>query len=306
MRSPSKDIVEMFGFAPDDVSEDSRRFFQSRCCPFLGSTCTKTNHDQSEIYGACSVTSGRNEVIICPKRLYANTYQPFQDVKTRIWGEVPLIVGGSSQELRQKALKHPECVVAFGQNSGGEVTINSNGKLSIDWILQRYQKTAGRLIPVDFAALEVQSIDITGNYRDNFLAYKSLREGRPVNFIPLAGHGLNWANVHKRLIPQIIRKGNIYHHMGRCVAFVFVLPKIVYEKFDKILGDVEEEQSHSRENLTVFTYSLGKTTPAGSMRKLVLDGVKHHLLSNIVFAFSRNTQDGAPEALESKLKALLY
>ena len=121
----------------------------------------------------------------------------------------------------------------------------------------------------------------------------------------MAGHGLNWANVHKRLIPQIIRKGNVYHHMNRCVAFVFVLPKIVYEKFDEILGDVEEEASHSRENLTVFTYSLGQQSPTGRTRKLVLDGVKHHSLPNIIVAFSSNTEDGAPGALEHKLKTLL-
>lgn len=306
MRSLGKDIVELFGFAPDDVSEDSKNLFKSRHCPFLGSTCTKTNHDQSEIYGTCSVSSGRNEVIICPKRLYANAYEPFQHVTKSIWGDIPLIVGGSTQELRQKALRHPECVVSFGQNSGSEVTINSNGKLSIDWVLQRYKTTSGSLVPIDFAAIEVQSIDITGNYRENFSAYKKVREGQLVNFIPPAGHGLNWANVHKRLIPQIIRKGNVFQHMERCVAFVFVLPEIVYEKFDEILGDIEEEKTHSRENLTVFTYSLGNPTPAGSIRELVLNGVKHHSLENIILAFSTNTDNGAPAALESKLKNLLH
>ena len=173
MRSPGKDIVEMFGHAPDDISDNSNVWFKEKRCPFVGATCTKTNHDQSEIYGACSVTSGQNEVIICPKRLYADNYGPFQDVKSSIWGDLPLVIGGSSRDLLLKAQEHQECIVAFGQNSGNEVTISSNGKLSIDWVLQRYKKEAGRLIPVDFAAIEVQSIDITGNYRDNFYAYKN-------------------------------------------------------------------------------------------------------------------------------------
>ncbi|MRH21888.1 NotI family restriction endonuclease [Rhodovulum strictum] len=307
MRSSGKDIVEMFGFAPDDTTAESISFFKDRQCPFVPGACTKTNHDRSETYGTCAVTLGSAEVIICPKRLYANNYEPFQHVKSKIWGDaIPLIVGGTTDDLRRKALKHQECVVAFGQNSGSEVTINSNGKLSIDWILQRYRNTSGRLVPIDFAALEVQSIDITGNYRENFTAYKNLRDGSRVNYIPPAGHGLNWANVHKRLIPQIIRKGNVYHHMSRCIAFVFVLPKIVYEKFDEILGDVEEESNHSKDNLTVFTYSLGGNVPAGKIRGLVLNEVKHHSLANIVFAFSSNTEDGAPAALESKLKSLLY
>jgi len=40
-------------------------------------------------------------------------------------------------------------------------------------------------------------------------AYKNL-EKNPNLQIPPSKHGMNWANVHKRLIPQIIRKGQIY------------------------------------------------------------------------------------------------
>lgn len=305
MRSRGKDIVELFGFAPDDVSPEAVDVFKRSFCPFVSTPCTKTNHDQSVVYGTCAVTAGSDEVIICPKRLYAENFRVFTDVVSAIWGGLPLIVGGTVEALHSKARRHDECVVAFGQGSGREISINSNGKLSIDWILQRYRMQNGRLSPIDFVAIEVQSIDITGNYRETFTAYQHLKHGRPVRFIPDAGHGMNWANVHKRLIPQIIRKGNIYIQMNRCRGFVFILPKLVYEKFDQILGDMPEEQSSSRHNLSVFTYSLGRNTQQGLIRSIELDAIKHHSLANIVMAFSSNTQDSAPTDLDRALRSLL-
>lgn len=304
MRSRGKDIVELFGFAPDDVSSEAVEIFKRSYCPFVSTPCTKTNHDQSVVYGTCAVTAGSDEVIICPKRLYANDFRVFTDVVSEIWGQLPLVVGGTVEALHSKAKRYTECVVAFGQGSGREISISSNGKLSIDWILQRYKLENGRLSPIDFVAIEVQSIDITGNYRETFAAYQQLKYGHPVRLIPDAGHGMNWANVHKRLIPQIIRKGNVYIQMNRCRGFIFILPKLVYEKFDQILGDVPEEQASSRHNLSVFTYSLGRRAGQGAIRPIELDAIKHHSLANIVMAFSSNTQDGAPAELDRALRSL--
>lgn len=246
MRADGNDIVELFGFSPEDASPDAVGNLQAAVCPFLGSKCTKTNHDKTVIYGTCAVTGSqtlgvRDEVIICPKRLYAQNYSIFEDVTRIVWGDLPVVVGGELASLYERAAQHPECVVAFGQNSGREVTVNSNGKLSMDWVLQRYKFNGLALVAEDFLGIEIQSIDITGNYRDTFAAYSALKQGQLQNAIPNSGHGLNWANVHKRLIPQIIRKGNVYSRCDRCVGFFFILPEQVYRKFDEVLGDVEEE-----------------------------------------------------------------
>ena len=84
-------------------------------------------------------------------------------------------------------------------HSGHE--INLRGKLSMDWVLAKIED--GTLL--EYTGVEVQSIDITGNYRDAWYAYKNLAANRSKP-IPSSAHGMNWANVHKRLIPQIIRK----------------------------------------------------------------------------------------------------
>ena len=223
MRAAGQDIVELFGYAPDDLSASAVKFTRDKQCPFSKTQCSKTNHNQSEIYGTCSVSTGSNklpgsETIVCPTRLYANQYASFSDVVADAWKQhkPTLVAGGTLENLRKEAMKHNESVVAFGQNSGAELQVDSFGKMSLDWVLQRYQlKSDKSLKPVDFVGIEVQSIDTTGNYRDNQTFYVDARlNNRLKNSLPPnSRHGLNWANVHKRLIPQIIRKGNIYSQM---------------------------------------------------------------------------------------------
>jgi hypothetical protein len=306
MRARGKDIVELFGYAPDDTSDQAKHFFARQQCPFVKGPCSKTNHDQSVVYGTCSVTAGRGrEIIICPKRLYADDYAALAKVAKNIWGDIPFVAGGTIANLKEKAKTHQTCIVALGQNSGKEVTVQSNGKLSIDWVLQRYSRIGSAIKPQDFVAIEVQSIDITGNYRENFHAYEKIKSGQALNYIPDAGHGLNWANVHKRLVPQIIRKGNIYSKMKTCSGFAFILPSLVYEKFDEILGDLPEMESSSNKNLSVFTYDLVAHAEYGSIRKLRLNSVKHHALFDIANAFSNNSGDDAHTLLEASLRNVL-
>lgn len=88
MRATGRDIVEIFGFAPDDLSEEANKHWASHRCPFVDKTCSKTNHDQSVIYGTCSVTvgsEGTKEVIVCPKRLYADQYKVLAEVAAATW-----------------------------------------------------------------------------------------------------------------------------------------------------------------------------------------------------------------------------
>ena len=123
----------------------------------------------------------------------------------------------------------------------------------MDWVLQSYDTNGHTLVPMEFVGIEVQSIDITGNYRDTWDAYRQMKEGIPVTDVPSSGHGLNWANVHKRLIPQIIRKGNIYSKSERCKGFYFIVPEAVYQKFEEVIGDVPTLGAPHRENLSVIT-----------------------------------------------------
>ena len=126
----------------------------------------------------------------------------------------------------------------------------------------------GKLI--EYVGIEVQSIDITGNYRDCWYAYKNLAPQNQ-NAIPSSGHGMNWANVHKRLIPQIIRKGRVYSSSNMVKSGIyFVIPEIVYKKFEDIIGaDIPHVEQAGPSVLTIHTYDLSPPVGHGHQRNLV-------------------------------------
>ncbi|MBI6632491.1 hypothetical protein YA0871_07455 [Pseudomonas paralactis] len=261
---PRNDIVEIFGYASDDLSPIARQAWANRHCIFIGATCTKTNHDGSEVYGACSVTSMGEDCIICPNRLYAGNYQILVDVAADAFGPgLPVRSYSDYINLRQQGSSEV-CVVALGQKSGKEVKLGR--QLSMDWVLA---KVSGRTL-LGYVGVEVQSIDITGNYRDNWASYRDLPYSQN-SIIQASGHGMNWANVHKRLIPQLIRKGLIYSRSNHVTSgLYFLLPEIVYRRFETVIGaDIPIEREASPDNMTVFTYGLAPTVPHGCIRGLV-------------------------------------
>ena len=258
---PTKDLIEVFGYAPDDTSLDCRSLWELAACPFINRQCTKANHDSSIIYGTCSVTSPHGDCVICPNRLYEKNYSNLQEVARDAFGkDLDFLMYEEYIPLRTSV---SNCVVALGKNSGKEVKIGTS--LAMDWVLARLEQ--GRL--AEYTGVEVQSIDITGNYRDTWHAYKNISSKTAV--IPRSEHGLNWANVHKRLIPQIIRKGLMYSRSALVKSgLYFVVPEIVYQKFEEIIGDDIPLVTNPGSNiLTVHTYELSPPTAQGQQRSLI-------------------------------------
>ncbi|MXP09609.1 NotI family restriction endonuclease [Pseudoblastomonas halimionae] len=312
MRAQGKDIVELFGYRPNDVSDIARETFVKRHCPFTDRTCSKTNHDQSVIYGVCSVTNGmktgpHDEVIVCPKRLYQKNYGIFEDLAKEVWGDgTELVIGGTTTDLRDRARNKARPAVAFGQNSGTEISVNSNGQMSMDWVIQLYKNELD-LAADEFIGIEVQSIDITGNYRDNWAAYGGMKEtgNIPNSAIDNSGHGLNWANVHKRLIPQIIRKGNIYRGTERCVGFYFIAPEVVYQKFEEVIGDLPKLDGPARDRLSIKTYSISDPVPDGQIRDICPVRTVHLDAVAVAQAFISNVDENAADLLDERMASIL-
>ncbi len=259
---PRKDIVEIFGYSPDDLSSSCRSLWNLEACPFINKACTKTNHDKSVVYGTCSVTSPYGDCIICPNRLYANGYDSLRKVSREVFGDD--VEFFTYEEFIPVREANGTCVVALGHNSGKEVNIG--GHFSMDWVLAKVQD--GEL--VEYVGVEVQSIDITGNYRDCWYAYKN--QTASTASIPSSEHGMNWANVHKRLSPQLIRKGLIYSRSSLVNhGLYFILPEIVYQKFEDVVGkDIRKKRKSASDILTVHTYGLSPEALLGEQRELVL------------------------------------
>ena len=261
--SNKRDLVEIFGYNPDDLTRETRTLWNLGGCPFINKACTKINHDQTITYGTCSVTSPYGDIIICPNRLYAGNYKVLLKASIDAFGnEISFMM--YDQYLEQRAL-YENCIFALGKNSGKEVQVGRS--LSMDWVLAHI--SGARLI--EYIGVEVQSIDITGNYRDTWHAYKNIEEGTDRATLPSSQHGLNWANVHKRLIPQIIRKGVVYSRSNLVKkGLYFILPDIVYKKFEGIVGDdIPTVEVPSNGTLAVHTYKLGPIVPHGQQRELI-------------------------------------
>ena len=82
---------------------------------------------------------------------------------------------------------------------------------------------------------------------------------------------MNWANVHKRLIPQLIRKSLIYSSSKYVNhGLYFIVPEIVYRKFEEIIGiDIPLVQNKGSDVITVHTYTLGEPVSEGNIRSIL-------------------------------------
>lgn len=261
--SRRRDLIEIFGYSPDDLTISVRALWSMGGCPFTNKSCIKINHDQSITYGTCSVTSPYGDIIICPNRLYANNYAVLLKVSKDAFGDkIPFLM--YDQFIKKRAL-NKECIVALGKNSGREIQVGRS--LSMDWVLAHISNAK----LVEYVGIEVQSIDITGNYRDAWHSYNNFTKLSNRDTLPSSQHGLNWANVHKRLIPQIIRKSVVYSRSKMVTkGLYFILPDIVYIKFEEVIGsDIPLVDDLSQETITVYTYELGKRVPQGQQRELV-------------------------------------
>ncbi len=129
---------------------------------------------------------------------------------------------------------------------------------------------------------EVQSIDTTGNYRDAWRAYANEQPE-----IPNSGHGMNWANVWKRLIPQLMLKGAVASTSILCKqGLYFVVPDRVYTQFEKLVGELPEADDPGQGVLTVMTYNLGPEAPEGAHRRLVHKRIIRTLATDFAESFA--------------------
>lgn len=224
-------ISEFFGYRAEDTSTKARQTTAKQVCPFLSSYCTKSLRDNA-VSGVCAVrqvSAGSPDVICCPNRLYAENYKMLSTIAEKAFGiNLNLYSGKLAVE---KAKDENGAVAVFGHGWGGELPLpkrQGKGSYYVDWILARLDG-AGEL--VELTAIEVQTIDTTGTYRN---ARKALLDHHTIEKDDV---GLNWENVSKRIIPQIIYKGQVLQREELCRSgLYFVCPKPVYDRVLERLG----------------------------------------------------------------------
>ena len=189
----------------------------------------------------------------------------------------------------------------FGKRWGKELRLPNRGRSGgdfVDWVLARVS-AAGDL--VDFIAVEVQSIDTTGNYRAERDAYL---KNKP--FPGASTSGFNWENVNKRILPQIIYKGHVLRQEPLCTkGLFFVCPTPVYQKINERLGGGLRPYPLQPGTLTVMWYDIGSPTAAGNRRDLVSVGRFTTTIDQVALAFTAPSNLPPPQVYEKAIRAEL-
>ena len=290
-------IVEFFGYDPRDDSPAARAARSHTLCPFLAEPCSKKLRD-GLLSGACTLqqTKSAEPVVCCPIRLYADDYRVLHDIAEIAFRPgIPLV---RATDLERAT---GDCVAVFGQRWGKELRLpnrGARGAYFVDWVLARLD-AAGDL--VDFVAVEVQSIDTTGNYRAERQAYV---DGQP--FDGTSNAGFNWENVNKRILPQIIYKGHVLRQEPLCrKGLFFVCPSPVYAKISERLGGQLRRYPIQPGSLTMIWYSVGEPVGPGSIRQLDRGGLLTTTVDQVALAFTAPSNLPPPMSYENAIRAAL-
>jgi hypothetical protein len=153
----------------------------------------------------------------------------------------------------------------------------------------------------EFVAVEVQAIDTTGNYRAERQAHMD-----GAAFSRNSPAGINWENVSKRILPQLIYKGHVLRREPLCrKGLFFVCPTPVYQKISGRLGGNLLEYAQQPGALTFRWYDLGPDLGQGTHRDVVMEGQLTTTVDQVANAFTSPTNLPAAgvyqQAIESEL-----
>ncbi len=212
-------LAEVFGFPSNNLSEQAERYRRNKLCPYNNKVPNYTKDKAKDPLGVCSIYHKNAPVITCPIRfrqdwLIAENAANFFFCNNVSWT--------SLTEVRLQD--------ANGQSAG-----------NIDIVLVSYDNR-GRVI--DFGAVEVQAVYISGNVRKPFETYMNNPQGwekidwsRLANYYPTPDY---LSSSRKRLIPQLLYKGTILHEWKKKQAIV--VQKSFFETLSN-LPQVELEQA---------------------------------------------------------------
>lgn len=292
----SLSIVELFGYAPDDNSPTAQAPRKSGQCPFVGGRCIK-QFKSGLVSGACTLKpASSGPVICCPNRMYAQDYL--------VLLEVAVDAFGSGMRLCRKpadAKGDGKDVVVFGKHWGKELRLPSRrkgGGYFVDWILARLD---AKHALEEFVAVELQTMDTTGSYEAQV---RRLLGKEPA--LKDKGSGINWENVSKRILPQIIFKGHVLRQEPLCKkGMYFVCPSPVYERILARLGGSLRRYHPQAGALTFRQYDLGVSVAAGHRRNLEFKGQMTTTVDQVALAFTAPSNLPEPGVYEHAIRAEL-
>lgn len=223
--NPSEIIGEILG----EPSESQRNPVNlDYLCPFVNSQCTKRSQRFAGPYPICSVFHGKNEnkklMCVCPKRFFQADFK--QKIIDICWtGEQP---------------KNPVIV--------HEVKMESFG--NVDFVIADVDEERKHVR--QFISVELQAVDITGSVEPAFQAIINSEVTMEKDF----AYGINWENVRKRYITQLINKGFFHHHWQSKIVAVIQLE--LYNNLRSKIKFDELDPKSDTSNIVFMLYDFDK------------------------------------------------
>ncbi len=216
-RDPLTVIAEVLGEPAKEMRNPVNAGYQ---CPFVNSICTKRSQRIEGPYPVCSIYRGASQLCLCPKRFFqANLVS---DVLQHAWpGEVP---------------SNPQ--VAY------EVKMEDFG--TVDLVVA---DIGAQGLVRSFVSVELQAVDITGSVEP---AYQALTSNSMIT--NKFSYGVNWANVRKRYISQLISKGFFHHHWGSKIISILQAP--LYKHFRSYIPFDELDPKSESSNVVFMLYDF--------------------------------------------------
>lgn len=273
----SANVFEVFGFDPADNSSEASEYRSKGQCPFVGGTCIKRFKSRI-ISGACSLKQETGDpVICCPNRMYADDYKVLLDTAVDAFGP-----GVRLCKTLGDAKRDGKDVIVFGKRWGKELRLPNRklgGGYFVDWVLALLTPECDL---AGFVAVELQTMDTTGSYEaqvKDILARK---------FPPSAtSAGINWENVSKRILPQIIYKGHVLRSEPLCAkGLYFICPAPVYDRIMIRLGNDLTPYHQHPGAVTFRWYDLGPKTQPGAAWALNFVGQMTTTVDQVAHAFT--------------------
>ncbi|MDI9570511.1 MAG: NotI family restriction endonuclease [Pseudomonadota bacterium] len=217
MKQPHQPLAEVFGHLVSDQSASANRYRSRRLCPFNNKVPNCTKDKAKNPLGVCSVLHDGAPAITCPIR-FREDWLITDDAASFFFPE----------DAKWSTLTEVRLNDANGKSAG-----------NIDVVLVSYDND-GRVL--DFGALEIQAVYISGNVRDPFEYYMKDPKGRAK---------MDWSDQpnyprpdylsssRKRLAPQLLFKGGILNSWRKKSAvalnksFFDTLPRLTRVPKDK-------------------------------------------------------------------------
>jgi len=228
--------------------------------------------------------------------MYAQDYQVLLDVAIDAFGGGMRLCHAPSD-----AMGDGRDVVVFGKHWGKELRLPSRlngGGYFVDWILARLDSSRSL---AEFVAIELQTMDTTGSYEAQ--VHRFLQTGTA---LPDKPSNINWENVSKRILPQIIFKGHVLRQEALCrKGMYFICPSPVYTRILARLGGSLRPYHPQPGALTFRQYDVGDPVAPGNVRLLEFKGQMTTTVDQVALAFTSPSNLPAPGVYEQAIRAEL-